>query len=126
LGYFFFQWHIKYKINQTFNIILTVKNKVPGKIYTTSLEFVKVLNVKLTSRDQVRHDVQIFSHKRNDGSGSKYFDPSWINSLLLGSGRVSHPWLMFGFRKFPLKIPNFPIFALPFKRIDLGWVKKYP
>jgi len=38
----------------------------------------------------------------SDGSGSKIFDP----------GRVSHLWFRFGLGKFPLKIPNFPIFFL--------------
>jgi len=32
--------------------------------------------------------------------------------LLLWLVRVTHLWLKFGFAKFPLKIPNFPIFSL--------------
>jgi len=31
--------------------------------------------------------------------------------------RVSHLWFRFGFGKFPLKIPNFPIFSLRIKKL---------
>jgi len=40
----------------------------------------------------------------SDGSWSKQ------NFLLLGSGWVTYLWFRFGFGKFPLKIPNYPIF----------------
>jgi len=43
--------------------------------------------------------------------------------LFLGLGRVSDLW--FGFEKFPLKIPNFSIFALWVKKISSDRFKKY-
>jgi len=45
----------------------------------------------------------------SDGSGSKIFDPGWVN--FCGSGWVSYVWFGFGFGKFPLKISNFSIFS---------------
>jgi len=47
----------------------------------------------------------------SDGSGSKIFDPGWVNFLWLGSGRVSQLWFGLEFRKFPLKTSNFSIFC---------------
>jgi len=46
--------------------------------------------------------------------------------LLLRLGRVSHLWFGSEFGNFPLKIPNFSIFTLWFKKNYLGQVKGYP
>jgi len=59
-------------------------------------------------------------------SGLKIFDPGWVNLLLLGLSWVSHLWFRFGPGKFPLRIPNFPIFAVWVKKFALRQVKKYP
>jgi len=41
------------------------------------------------------------------GPGQKFLTQSGrVNFLLLGSGRVSHLWFGFEFRKFPLKMSN--------------------
>jgi len=57
-----------------------------------------------------------------DGLGSNNFGLAWVKFLLLGLGWVSQFW----FWKFPLKIPNFPIF-LPFgsEKILSCRIKKY-
>jgi len=40
-------------------------------------------------------------HLLSDGSGSKIFDPGWVNFLWLGSGRVSHLWFGFNLKNLP-------------------------
>jgi len=44
------------------------------------------------------------------GFRSKIFDPGW----------VSHLWFKFGFGKFSLKIPNFPIFGPSGQKIPMS------
>jgi len=53
---------------------------------------------------------ELIELQTSDGSGSKIFDPGWVNFLWLGSGRVSHLWFGLEFGKFPLKMSNFSIF----------------
>jgi len=64
----------------------------------------------------------------SDGSGLKFFDPVWINFLLLRSvqGCVNHLWFGFENGKFPWKMSNFSNFTFRVKRISSGQVKKYP
>jgi len=64
----------------------------------------------------------------SDGSGSKYFDPGLVWSILVapaGPGRVTQ----FGFGKFlnfPLKSQIFNFFPLSSKKISSGQVKNFP
>jgi len=76
----------------------------------------------------------------SDGSRSKIFDPGWVGSNFSCSGQVSYLW--FGFGKFSLKIPNFPIFfpldqkvtgskagrplIYCWSKVCMGWVKLVP
>jgi len=63
------------------------------------------------------------TESKGDVFGSK------IGSIFLKLiGWVSHFLFGFGFGKFPLKLKmsKFSIFSLRFKKISLGWVKKYP
>jgi len=62
-------------------------------------------------------------------SGQNFF--TWVELgkffvAQVWSGRFSHLWLGFGFGKFPLKIPNTPIFSLQVRKYCFGLDKKVP
>jgi len=66
----------------------------------------------------------------SDGSGSKNFDPRWVNFLWLWSGRVwsGQPFMVWVWiwKISPENVKFFNFFPFRSKKISLGWVRKYP
>jgi len=54
--------------------------------------------------------IQMEAEDTSGGSRSKFFDTGLVGSIFCCSVWVSHLWFGFGLGKFPLKIPNFPVF----------------
>jgi len=75
----------------------------------------------------------IFRHFLDENGQNLMMGPKltqvWLGQvkfLLLGSGRVSHLSFGFGIGKFPLKIPNFSMYALWVKKNLIWSVQKVP
>jgi len=73
----------------------TTDNEIQSKLVEVLSRCWTLFNQLVTNKPE-----SITKEVSSDGSGSKFFDPS----------RVSHLRFRFWFGKFPLKIPNFPIF----------------